>query len=434
MNTPVINVITLGCSKNIVDSEYLLSTLSAKGFEVVHDADELTDIAIVNTCGFINDAKEESINMILQLAQARKNGHIKKLFVIGCLSQRYKDNLKKDIPEVDEFFGVYHTEKLLNYLTGEAKSVEYRNYLTTPAHYAYIKIAEGCDRTCSFCAIPLIKGRFKSKKIEAIVDEVRELAKSGVKELLLVAQDLTYYGLDIYKERKLDALLEELVKVEGVEWIRLHYTYPEQFPPEVIDIMKKEQKICNYIDIPFQHINSDVLSNMRRGINKQKTYGLINWLREQIPDVALRTSLLVGHPGETEEAFQELMEFVSNIQFDKLGVFVYSHEEGTYAYKKLEDHIPDKVKQERADAIMRLQSDISYAKNKHKLGELTKVLIDRREENYAIGRSQYDSPEVDNEILVYDPDNSLHTGNFYSVRITDSDEYDLYGNAITRTT
>jgi ribosomal protein S12 methylthiotransferase len=425
-----INIITLGCSKNLVDSEFLMRQLNAHQFEISHDSAEKSDIVIINTCGFINDAKEESIDTILQYAELKEKGEIEKLFVMGCLSERYRDELIKEIPEADEFFGVNSFQQILASL-----GKQYRNNLvnerclTTPAHYAYLKIAEGCDRSCSFCAIPIIRGKHKSREITDICEEATYLAKCGVKELILVAQDLTYFGIDNYKKQLLAPLLNQLCRIEGIEWIRLQYTYPAKFPLEVIELMKTEPKICHYIDIPFQHINNRVLKNMRRGNNKEETLELINYFRSQIPDIALRTTLLVGHPGETEEAFNELLDFVKQTRFDRLGVFAYSPEEDTHSYKNFRDEILQETKLQRVSAVMEIQQGISNEINQLKIGKTFRVLIDRLEGDNYIGRTQFDSPDVDNEVIVSKSD-TIQIGRFYNVRISDANEFDLFGEVL----
>jgi len=422
-----INIVTLGCYKNLVDSEVLLKQLSLNNYEIAHNSDSFDyKIVIVNTCGFINDAKQESIDTILQFVKAKKKGKIRNLFVMGCLSQRYKDELKKEIPEVDEFYGVDDYREILEKLDSQyINELLGERIITTPNHYAYLKIAEGCDRNCSFCAIPNIRGKHISKSIEQIVKEADFLAKQNVKELILISQDLSYYGIDIYKKQMLTNLLEELLKINSIEWIRLQYLYPNKFPEDLIQLMKLNNKICNYIDIPFQHISDNILSKMRRGINTNETYKLIQYIKEEIPDIAIRTTLLVGHPGETEYNFQELKEFIKKSKFDKLGVFKYSHEEDTYAFKNYIDDISDKIKQNRYDEIMQIQQQISYNLNQERIGKIYKVLIDRKEGDFYIGRTQYDSPEVDGEVLINDE--NIEIGMFYNILITEADEYDLFG-------
>lgn len=423
-----INVITLGCSKNIVDSEVLLKQLDAGNLIVEHDS-ETTDAqtVIINTCGFIQDAKEESIETILQYARAREKGQIQNLYVIGCLSERYKEELKNEIPEVDRYFGVNNLEQIVKSL-----GIEYRKELlgernlVTPGHYAYLKIAEGCDRKCSFCSIPLIRGIHKSRTIESLVNEAAYLAKQGVKELILISQDLSYYGLDIYREQRLKDLIDQLSEVPGIEWIRLHYLFPANFPADILPVIQNKENICNYLDIPFQHIADPVLKAMRRGISGKETYELINRIREEVPGIALRTTLLTGYPGENEKDFAELKEFISEVRFDRLGVFTYSHEEGTYSFKNNKDDIPKEIKIQRAEEIMTIQESISGKLNKEKIGYIYKVIIDRQEGDYFVGRTEFDSPEVDQEVLIK-PAKGLITGEFCNAIITGYDNFDLYG-------
>lgn len=424
----IIHIVTLGCSKNLVDSEHLLKQIEYAGFKVSHNSGQIkSGTVIINTCGFIRDAKQESIDTILQFVEARRKGKIKNLFVIGCLSELYKDELKKEIPEVDQFFGVNNFKAILDMVgAGYNKELLNERIQTTPRHFAYLKISEGCDRSCAFCSIPAIRGHHVSLPMEELILEASKLAKKGVKELILIAQDLTYYGLDIYKEQKLAALLEQLVKIEGIEWLRLHYAYPHKFPENVIAVMKENPKICRYLDIPFQHISDNVLKMMKRGNSKAQTIGLIKKLRTEIPGIAIRTTLLVGHPGETEKDFEELVDFVRQMRLDRLGVFPYSHEENAFAYTHYVDEIPERIKQERLDVIMQLQQKISMEMNALKLGKIFKVLIDRREGEYWIGRTEYDSPEVDGEVLVPVSEN-IEPGNFYSVEIVDVSEFDLFG-------
>ncbi len=425
-----INIITLGCSKNLVDSENLIGQLKFNNFNVVHESDKDADIVIINTCGFINDAKEESINTILQAVKDKSQGIFKKVYVMGCLSERYKTQLENEISDVDGFFGVSELPEIINELGGNYKNeLLGERSLTTPSHYAYLKIAEGCNRNCSFCAIPMIRGKHISKPVDQLITEANILAGKGVKELILIAQDLTYYGLDIYKERKLAFLLEELTKIETIEWIRLHYTYPSGFPDDVLDVMAKTDKICNYIDIPLQHINDNLLKSMKRNITDKQTKELINKIRDKIPSVAIRTTLITGYPGETEKEFEELKKFIEDFRFERLGVFTYSHEEDTPAYK-LPDDVPDQTKQDRAEEIMMIQQEISREINANKTGKTFKVIIDRVEGDYYIGRTQFDSPEVDNEVMIDRKINSCKTGEFYNVRITASEDYDLFGNIV----
>ena len=423
-----INVITLGCSKNIYDSEVLMGQLKANEMDVEHESDkDDANVVVINTCGFIDNAKEESINTIIEQAERKSDGKIDKLFVTGCLSERYKPDLEKEIPNVDEYFGTTDLPKLLQALGADYKHELIGERLTTtPKHYAFLKIAEGCDRPCSFCAIPLMRGKHKSKSIEDLVTEAARLAKDGVKELILIAQDLTYYGLDLYKSRRLANLLRALSEVEGIEWIRLHYAFPTGFPEDVLEVIRTNHKVCNYIDIPLQHISDSILKSMRRGTTHEKTDALLRKFRQEVPGIAIRTSLIVGYPGETEEDFQELKQWVNDTAFDRLGVFTYSHEENTHAHL-LEDDVPEEVKHQRAEEIMELQSDISYRLNQEKVGKTFKVLFDRKEGDYFIGRTEFDSPDVDNEVLVKASDVYVRMGDFTQVKITYADHYDLYG-------
>ncbi|MDR3188824.1 MAG: 30S ribosomal protein S12 methylthiotransferase RimO, partial [Prevotellaceae bacterium] len=409
-----INLITLGCSKNVVDSEKLMARLRRGGYTLLHDSEETSaQIVIINTCGFITEAKEESVNTILEFAEAKRRGAIEKLFVFGCLSERYKDDLRKEIGEVDEFFGVNSMEDILSLLgVPPAQAPAGERLLTTSKHYAYLKISEGCSRRCSYCAIPLIRGRHVSTPLEELVSEAQLLAAKGVKELMVVAQDATFYGVDIYGERRLAALLSALSEVNGIEWIRLHYAYPAQFPDDVIDVLSRNSKVCRYLDIPFQHVSDAVLKSMRRGVNRRQTYELIDKLRRRASGIALRTTLLVGHPGEDEAAFAELMDFVREVKFERLGVFTYSEEEGTYGAKHLKDTLTQEEKQRRADAVMRLQADISASLNHDKVGKTFKVMLDRREGEYYVGRTEFDSPEVDGEVLITSA-KPLRSGSFY---------------------
>ena len=420
-----INVVTLGCSKNVYDSEVLMGQLKASGKEVVHE--DQGNIVVINTCGFINNAKEESVNTILEYVQQKEEGIVDKVFVTGCLSERYKPDLQKEIPNVDQYFGTTELPSLLKVLGADYKHELIGERLTTtPKNYAYLKIAEGCDRPCSFCAIPIMRGKHKSTPIEDLVTEAEKLAANGVKELILIAQDLTYYGLDLYKKRNLAELLEALVKVEGIEWIRLHYAFPTGFPMDVLDVMKREPKVCNYIDIPLQHISDDILKSMRRGTTKEKTTKLLKDFREYVPEMTIRTTLIVGYPGETEEHFQELKQWVQDMRFERLGCFTYSHEENTHAYL-LEDDVPEEVKQQRANEIMELQSQISWELNQEKIGKTFKVVIDRKEGEYFVGRTEFDSPDVDNEVLINASTTYLKTGEFTTVKISDASDFDLYG-------
>ena len=423
-----INVITLGCSKNVYDSEVLMGQLKANQKEVVHE--EEGNIVVINTCGFIANAKEESINTILEYVQKKEEGTVDKVFVTGCLSERYKPDLQKEIPSVDQYFGTTELPGLLKALEADYKHELIGERLTTtPKNYAYLKIAEGCDRPCSFCAIPIMRGKHKSTPIENLVIEAEKLAGNGVKELILIAQDLTYYGLDIYKKRNLAELLKELIKVEGIEWIRLHYAFPTGFPLDVLEVMRNEPKVCNYLDIPLQHISDSVLKSMKRGFGKEKINRLLKDFRERVPGMAIRTTLIVGYPGETEENFQELKQWVTDMRFDRLGCFTYSHEENTTAYL-LEDDVPEDVKMQRANDIMEIQSQISWELNQEKIGKEFKVVIDRKEGSYFVGRTQFDSPDVDNEVLINAEKDYIRTGDFSTVKITAAEDFDLYAAVI----
>ncbi len=423
-----INVVTLGCSKNVYDSEVLMGQLKASGKDVVHEEDG--NIVVINTCGFINNAKEESVNTILEFMQKKEAGDVDKVFVTGCLSERYKPDLQKEIPNVDQYFGTTELPGLLKALGADYKHELIGERLTTtPKNYAYLKIAEGCDRPCSFCAIPLMRGKHKSTPIEDIVIEAEKLASNGVKELILIAQDLTYYGLDLYKKRNLAELLEALVKVEGIEWIRLHYAFPTGFPMDVLEVMNREPKICNYLDIPLQHISDSILKSMRRGTTKEKTTKLLQEFRATVPEMTIRTTLIVGYPGETEEDFQILKQWVQDMRFERLGCFTYSHEENTHAYN-LEDDVPEDVKIDRANQIMEIQSQISWELNQQKIGQEFKVVIDRKEGNYFIGRTEFDSPDVDNEVLIDATNTYLKTGEFANVKIIEAEDFDLYGEVL----
>lgn len=426
-----INVVTLGCSKNVVDSEHLMAQAAAAGYRVTFDSNSTrAKIVVINTCGFINDAKQESIDTILSFAMARNEGRIERLFVMGCLSERYADELREAIPEVDEFFGVRTFEGVLKALEVERKAeLETERVLTTPKHYAYLKIAEGCDRRCGYCAIPLIRGGHVSVPIETLVKEAEWLASQGVKELMVIAQDTTFYGIDLYGKRKLAELLRALCRIEGLEWIRLHYAYPASFPADVIEVMRDEPKICKYLDIPLQHISDSQLRSMKRSIDKAGTIKLIADLRKAIPDLAIRTTMLVGYPGETDADFAELKEFVRESKFERLGVFTYSAEEGTYSAEKLTDDVPEEVKRARADEIMELQSAISYGCNERRIGRTERVIVDGKVDGRWIARSQYDSPEVDTEIEIRTT-KRLRKGAFYNVRIVEADEYDLVAELI----
>ena len=427
-----VNVVTLGCSKNMVDSEVLMHQLQVNDYEVVHDSnDEDANIVIVNTCGFIDLAKEESINTILQYADVKSKGDIDKLYVTGCLSQRYKENLEQEIPEVDAFFGTVELPALLEKLEADYKhELIGERRLMTPPHYAYLKISEGCNRTCTFCAIPLMRGKHISKTIEALVKEAHSLAKQGVKEIMLIAQELTYYGLDIYKERKLADLLRALSDVDGIEWIRLHYAYPSKFPLDIFDAMKDLPKVCNYIDMPLQHANNDILKRMKRQITREQTVALVEEARKRVPNITFRTTLLVGFPGETEAEFQDMVDFVQEMKFERVGVFQYSHEENTAAYD-VEDDVPADVKEARAATLMSVQEQISWENNQAKIGQQFKVLFDRIEGEFFVGRTEFDSPEVDNEVLVTVEDNFVRICDFAKIEITDATEYDLYGTVVS---
>ncbi|MFK7050212.1 MULTISPECIES: 30S ribosomal protein S12 methylthiotransferase RimO [Flavobacterium] len=423
-----INVITLGCSKNVYDSEVLMGQLKASGKEVVHEQEG--NIVVINTCGFINNAKEESVNTILEYVDKKEQGLVDKIFVTGCLSERYRPDLENEIPDVDQYFGTTDLPLLLKALGADYKHELLGERLTTtPKNYAYLKIAEGCDRPCSFCAIPIMRGKHVSQPIEKLVKEAQNLAKEGVKELILIAQDLTYYGLDLYKKRNLAELLENLAKVEGIEWIRLHYAFPTGFPMDVLELMKREPKICNYLDIPLQHISDRILKSMRRGTTYQKTTQLINDFRKLVPEMTIRTTLIVGYPGETEEDFQILKNWVEEMRFERLGCFAYSHEENTTAFE-LEDDVPDAVKQARANEIMEIQAQISWELNQEKIGQTFKCVIDRKEGAYFVGRTEFDSPDVDNEVLIDASKFYLKTGEFAMIKIIEASEFDLYGEPI----
>jgi ribosomal protein S12 methylthiotransferase len=426
-----INVVTLGCSKNVYDSEVLMGQLIANNKNVVHeDENDDGNIVVINTCGFIGDAKEESINTILHYVNKKELGEVDRVYVTGCLSERYKPDLQKEIPNVDEYFGTHDLPNLLKVLDADYKHELIGERLTTtPTHYAYLKIAEGCDRPCSFCAIPLMRGKHVSTPIENLVIEATKLAKKGIKELILIAQDLTYYGLDIYKKRALADLLTALAKIDGIEWIRLHYAFPTGFPLDVLEVIKNEDKVCNYLDIPLQHINDDILKSMRRGTSHEKTTNLIAEFRKSVPDMAIRTTLIVGYPGETEAIFQELKEWVAAMRFERLGVFAYSHEENTHA-ASLKDNVPEKVKQKRVSEIMDLQSQISFELNQEKVGQVFKCIIDRKDGNYFIGRTEFDSPDVDNEVLIDATENYVQVGKFAHIKIISATEFDLYGEPV----
>lgn len=421
-----VNIITLGCSKNTVDSEHLARQLQAMGYKLLFDSESFTDVVIINTCGFIHDAKQESIDTILHAVQAKNAGKIKKLYVMGCLSQRYANELRDEIPEVDSFFGARGFADILHELQVETQTnLLQERVITTPKHLAYLKLAEGCNRSCAFCAIPSIRGGYVSESIEHILAEARFLAQQGVKELSLIAQDLSFFGYDLYKRNMLAELLEQLQTIDGIEWIRLHYLYPNNFPKEVLDSMNHFSKVCHYIDIPFQHASDVVLKKMRRSFSEQETFALMEEMKTKVPDIAVRTTLIVGHPGENDKEFQKLVDFVQQAEFDRLGVFTYSHEEGTYAGEHYKDTIPESVKQERQEIIMNIQQEISLRKNQNRVGQTYSVLIDRQEDDGFVGRTQYDAYEVDNEVFI--KSKNLQVGNFYPVTITDADVYDLIG-------
>ncbi len=425
-NKNKINVVTLGCSKNLYDSEVLISQLKANNKNVVHEGDG--NIVVINTCGFIDNAKQQSIDTILEYSDKKNQGKIDKLYVTGCLSERYKDDLEKEIPDVDKYFGTTDLPHLLKHLRADYKSeLIGERFLSTPKNYAYLKISEGCDRKCSFCAIPLMRGKHKSRSMEDIVHEAKKMASQGVKELILIAQELTYYGLDLYKERSISKLLQKLCDLEGIEWVRLHYAYPSGFPNELIDTIKNEEKICNYLDIPLQHISDEILKSMRRGSTKLKTNNLITNLRKQIPEISLRTTLIVGYPGETKTHFKELCDWVKEMKFERLGCFKYSHEENTHAYNLVDD-VTEIEKQRRLEKIMSIQKEISRELNQKKIGNEIRCLIDRFESGYYIGRSEYDSPDVDNNILIKSDNIHLRIGEFYNVIIDDASDYDLFGS------
>lgn len=419
-----INVITLGCSKNTYDSEVLMGQLKSNNKNVVHE--EEGNIVVINTCGFIDNAKQQSIDTILENVKKKNEGLIDKVFVTGCLSERYKPDLKKEIPDVDEYFGTTEMPSLLKHLGADYKhELIGERLLTTPKNYAYLKISEGCDRPCSFCAIPLMRGKHKSVSIEDLVSQAKILAEKGIKELILIAQDSTYYGIDLYGTRSLSKLLKELVKVDGIEWIRLHYAFPNGFPVDVLEVINSEPKICNYIDIPLQHISNKILKSMKRGASMEKINDLLQMFRDKVPDIAIRTTLIVGYPGETNEDYELLKEWVKNTKFDRLGCFTYSHEENTGAYKLIDD-VPQKIKNERLNEIMEIQSQISWELNQKKIGKKFKVLIDRKRGNYYVGRTQYDSPDVDNEVLIQADTNFLRVGEFVDVKIIEASDFDLY--------
>ena len=432
MSRKTIDIISLGCSKNLVDSEVLMGLMEANGYRCTHDSDDPQDeIVVVNTCGFINDAKEESINTILEFAQAKTEGRIEKLFVMGCLSERYLADLEKEIPEVDGWYGKFNYKQLLKDLEGEQFEVcEGKRHLTTPRHYAYLKISEGCDRHCAYCAIPLITGRHQSRPMEEILNEVRQLVKEGTKEFNVIAQELTYYGVDIDGKQHIAELIEQMAEIPGVEWIRLHYAYPTHFPWDLLRVMREKPNVCNYLDIALQHISDHMLSRMQRHVTKVETYALIERMRREVPGIHIRTTLMVGFPGETEDDFEELKAFVKWARFERMGAFAYSEEEGTYSEQHYEDDVPEEVKQRRLDKLMRIQQNISEEMEAEKVGSVMKVVIDRREGDYYIGRTEFCSPEVDPEVLIPASEGELTIGEFYDVEMTDSEEFDLYGTAI----
>lgn len=427
-----VNVVTLGCSKNLVDSEVLMGQLKANKFEVEHEGkDDDHQIVIINTCGFVENAKQESIDTILRYVEAKREGAVEKVYVTGCLSERYKKDLEKEIPEVDAYFGTRELPKILKTLKADYKhELVGERLLTTPQHYAYFKISEGCDRPCSFCAIPLMRGGHVSVPIEDLVSRAKQLAAKGTKELLLIAQDLTYYGLDIYKKRELAKLVDALSDVNGIDWIRLHYAFPSGFPMEVLEVMKNKSNVCNYLDMPLQHISDNMLSSMRRGITKQKTIDLVNKIRDKVPGIALRTTLIAGYPGETEQDHEEMLKWVEESRFERLGIFTYSHEENTHAFK-LKDDVSEKLKKKRADAVMALQQDISFQLNQKKIGQEFKILVDRKESDFFVGRTEFDSPDVDNEVLVKaDELTYLRIGDYAKVKITEASDFDLYAKLV----
>ena len=432
VNKPRVNVVTLGCSKNTHDSEVLMGQLKGNQFDVVHESEKVSsdDIIVINTCGFIDNAKQESIDTILQYSELKEQGKVGKVIVTGCLSERYKPELEAEISNVDSWFGTNDLQNLLSTLGANYRhELVGERLLTTPTHFAYFKIAEGCNRPCSFCAIPLMRGKHVSKPIEDLVKEAQYLAKNGTKELVLIAQDLTYYGLDLYNKRNLDELLRHLSDVNGIEWIRLQYAYPSGFPMEILDVMNERENICNYLDMPLQHISDNMLKSMRRGTTKQKTIDLVNAIRDKVPNIAMRTTLITGYPGETQQDFEEMQQWVEETRFDRLGCFTYSHEEKTHAYALLDD-VPEEVKQERADAIMEIQQGISYEKNQEKIGETYKVLIDKKDGGYFVGRTEFDSPEVDNEVLIDAKTHYATAGSFVKVKIDSAEDFDLYGQIV----
>ncbi len=431
-NKPRINVVTLGCSKNIYDSEILMGQLKGNHFNVVHEAEEVSsnDIIVINTCGFIDNAKQESIDTILQFSELKEQGKVGKVIVTGCLSERYKPELESEITNIDAYFGTNDLQNLLHEVGADYKhELIGERLLTTPSHFAYFKIAEGCNRPCSFCAIPLMRGKHVSQPIEQLVKDAKNLAKNGTKELILIAQDLTYYGLDIYGKRNLDELLRQLSDVNGIEWIRLQYAYPSGFPMEILDVMNERDNICKYLDMPLQHISDSMLKSMKRGITKQKTIDLVNNIRDKVPGIAMRTTLITGYPGETEADFEEMAQWVEDTEFDRLGCFTYSHEEKTSAHALVDD-VLDEVKQERAEAIMEIQQGISFDKNQHKIGKTFKVLVDKKDGEFLVGRTEFDSPEVDNEVLIDARINYATIGGFVNVKIDSAEDFDLYGHIV----
>ena len=430
-----IDIISLGCSKNLVDSETLMGLMEANGYKCTHDSDDPQgEIVVVNTCGFINDAKEESINTILEFAQAKTEGRIEKLFVMGCLSERYLADLEREIPEVDGWYGKFNYKKLLKDLKGEDFAVcEGKRHITTPRHYAYIKISEGCDRHCAYCAIPLITGKHQSRPMQEILDEVRYLVSQGTKEFNVIAQELTYYGVDLDGKQHIAELIEQMADIPGVEWIRLHYAYPTHFPWDLLRVIREKHNVCKYLDIALQHVSDNMLSRMRRHVTKEETYELVRRMRQEVPGIHIRTTLMVGFPGETDQDFEELKEFVKWARFERMGAFAYSEEEGTYSADNFEDDVPEDVKQARLDKIMRIQQNISTELEAEKVGKVLKVIIDRQEGDYYIGRTEYCSPEVDPEVLIPAAEAKLTVGNFYDVKITDSEEFDIYGTTIIKT-
>lgn len=430
-----IDIISLGCSKNLVDSETLMGLMEANGYQCTHDSDDPQgEIVVVNTCGFINDAKEESINTILEFAQAKTEGRIEKLFVMGCLSERYLADLEREIPEVDGWYGKFNYKKLLKDLKGEDFAVcEGKRHITTPRHYAYIKISEGCDRHCAYCAIPLITGKHQSRPMQEILDEVRYLVSQGTKEFNVIAQELTYYGVDLDGKQHIAELIEQMADIPGVEWIRLHYAYPTHFPWDLLRVIREKHNVCKYLDIALQHVSDNMLSRMRRHVTKEETYELVRRMRQEVPGIHIRTTLMVGFPGETDQDFEELKEFVKWARFERMGAFAYSEEEGTYSADNFEDDVPEDVKQARLDKIMRIQQNISTELEAEKVGKVLKVIIDRQEGDYYIGRTEYCSPEVDPEVLIPAAEAKLTVGNFYDVKITDSEEFDIYGTTIIKT-